>query len=69
MASDVIDTEMIEYRTPSGRIAPHPNMTDDDLDEFEAWAKEVEKGLEQNIKVYKTIVVIGICVIILILLL
>ena len=33
---------MKEYRTPSGRLAPHANMSDEDLDEFEQWAKEVE---------------------------
>ena len=31
-----------EYRTPSGRLAPHPNMTDDELDDYEDWdAKQV----------------------------
>lgn len=33
--------EKPEYRTPSGRLAPYPNMTDDELDDFEDWADEV----------------------------
>lgn len=32
----------IEYKTPSGRLAPYPDMDDDDLDEFEEWAKEID---------------------------
>lgn len=35
---------MIEHRTlDSGRLAPYPNMTDDELDDFERWAAEQDR--------------------------
>lgn len=35
---------MVEYRTTdTNELAPHPNMTSEDLKEFEDWAKEIEK--------------------------
>lgn len=33
----------IEYKTPSGRLCPYPDMTDMELDDFERWAEEIEK--------------------------
>ena len=38
----------------TNRLAPHPGMTDDELVEFEAWAKEVE-GHSQVLEVAKCV--------------
>ena len=35
----------ISHYTPSGRLCPYDGMTDDELDDFEAWEK-AEFGIE-----------------------
>ena len=34
-----------DYRTPSGRSAPYPDMSDDDLDDFEGWSREMDSNM------------------------
>lgn len=29
------------YTKDGGRLAPHPNMTDEELEDFEEWADEI----------------------------
>ena len=48
------------HMTPSGRLAPYPNMSDEDLDEFEQWAKETEN----RVPLWPLVVLLVLCAVI-----
>lgn len=55
---------MTEYRTTdSDRFAPYPNMTEDDLQGFEAWADEVDENRSGLISLFFVFVMIALLVI------
>jgi len=38
------------YKTPSGRLCPYPDMSDDDLDDFEKWAEKRDRESLESMK-------------------
>ncbi len=54
---------MVEYRTTdTNELAPYPDMTGDDLKDFEVWAREIEKQGSETLRTFAWVFVAVILV-------
>jgi len=52
------ETNMIEYRTTDTNVlSPYPNMTQEDLDDFEAWAKGIDNEYKDSLWIALAVVI------------